>query len=165
METLKDCQSNIQRLSEERTKLYNEIYAFQKQRKSLYDQINEKYKTIKEINKDIQKNQDRVIEIKLFKNDIIRSIPGLELVSLDSLRIIEKSIDAYDYIQMGVPKYIYFEKIIKTIINIKLKYPTWKLNKLTKGAMYNTIQPEVLYEYEFKTGDGMMFTYFEIIVI
>jgi hypothetical protein len=165
METLKDCQSNIQRLSEERTKLYNEIYAFQNQRKSLYDQINEKYKTIKEINKDIQKNQDRVIEIKLFKNDIIRSIPGLELVSLDSLRIIEKSVDAYDYIQMGVPKYIYFEKIIKTIINIKLKYPTWKLNKLKKGAMYNTIQPEVLYEYEFKTGDGMMFTYFEIIVI
>jgi hypothetical protein len=105
------------------------------------------------------------IEIKLFKNDIIRSIPGLELVSLDSLRIIEKSVDAYDYIQMGVPKYIYFEKIIKTIINIKLKFPTWKLNKLTKGAMYNTIQPEVLYEYEFKTGDGMMFTYWEIIVI
>ena len=165
METKQECQSNIQRLTIERTKLYNEIYTFQKERKSLYDQINEKYRIIKEINKDIRKNQDRVIEITMYKNETIRSIPGLELVSLDTLRIIETSVDEYDYIQMGVPKYIYFERIIKTIINIKLKYPLWELNKLKKGPMYNTIQPEVLYEYEFKTPDGMTFTYFEIILI
>lgn len=104
------------------------------------------------------KRREDIEESKNIINENIKNIEGFTLLSEDELSIITKGMDRTDYRKHGqYPRFLDLERICKEVINMKQKYPKWKLTSLARGGQYDTLPPHTFYRYEYKDEYGYHF--------
>jgi hypothetical protein len=152
-------------------KLYEKT---QEELNALNDTLNEQKKTIKR-EKQIARNTMYIIEqelsdvedkLKRISQENIRreniaesktmigekekNIVGFNLLTEDELSVIAKNMNKTDYRKHGAyPRWLDLEKIIKTVVEMKKRYPNFTLTNLNVGGQIDTLPPETFYRYEF----------------
>jgi hypothetical protein len=117
----------------------------------------------KEMEREIIEKQNllETYEIKYISTLIykyIQEIPNFNLLSLDDAFMISKAIDKTDYSSLGkYPRFIDLENIVKYIIQVKQKYPSWELTNIHNYGRIDTLPPKNCYSYQFATPEGRMF--------
>ena len=81
----------------------------------------------------------------------LKSIEGFHLIDVSELYIITKKMDKTDYRKHGdFPRYKDLEKICKEVIEIKHRYPNWKLENMDNMCKQLQGVPINRYKYEYK---------------
>lgn len=103
----------------------------------------------KELTKKINHHQD-VIN---YQNMFLSISPEiLQLFLEDELIEITKGMDKIDYTKFGdYPRWIDLDKIIQQAVEVKQKYPEWKLTKVNKVGHIDSLPPKTFYEYSYET--------------
>ena len=97
-------------------------------------------------------------EAKALLTPEISAIEGFELLGEDELSIITKKMDRTDYRKHKIcPRFYDFERICKEVIQIKQRYPKWKLTGVSRGGQVDTLPPYTHYRYEYKDEYGSHF--------
>ena len=136
--------------------------------------LNEKKRNIK-IEREVAKNALRVVEKKLSEvednlNRILRefkrrediaesktmigekekNIDGFNLLTEDELSVIAKNMNKTDYRKYGqYPRWLDLENIIKTVVEMKKRYPKFTLTNIDIGGQIDVLPPQTFYRYEF----------------
>ena len=153
------------------TKLYEKT---QEELTALHDALNEQKKTIKReklianntlyiIEKELSDVEDklkRILQENKRREDIEESktmigekeknIDGFDLLSEDELSVIAKNMNKTDYRKHGAyPRWLDLETIIKTVVEMKKRYPNFTLSNLDIGGQIDSLPPQTFYRYEF----------------
>ena len=140
----------------------------------LHDALNEQKKTIKKekqiarntmyiieqelsdvddkLNRILQefKRRENIEEAKTMIGEKEKNIDGFDLLSEDELSIIAKNMNKTDYRKHGkYPRWLDLEKIIKTVVEMKKRYPNFTLSNLDIGGQIDSLPPQTFYRYEF----------------
>jgi len=153
-------------------KLYEKT---QEELNALNISLNEKKRNIK-IEREVAKNALRVVEKKLSEvedklkrisqenirreniaesktmiGEKERNIDGFNLLTEDELSVIAKNMNKTDYRKYGVnyPRWLDLETIIKTVVEMKKRYPKFTLTNLDIGGQIDMLPPQTFYKYEF----------------
>ena len=66
--------------------------------------------------------------------------------------------DRTDYRRYGYrPRFYDFERICKEVIEIKQRYPKWRLTNMSRGGQIDTLPPYTHYRYKYKDEYGSHF--------
>jgi hypothetical protein len=121
-------------------------------------------KVVRDIEKDVRKidndlkiilkeilHRETINEAKNMISEYIKTIENFDLLHGDEVLLITNKMDKTDYRKYGdYPRWIDLEKICKEVIQLKKRYPTWKLMDLEKSRQTTTLPPESFYYYKFK---------------
>jgi hypothetical protein len=107
--------------------------------------------------KDISNDINRLTKIIETENmfESVQEVEGFETLSQKELLAISIGMDKRDYRKYGnYPRYKDLEQLIKEVINFKIMYPGWILDRVVSCGQYDTLPPETFYRYTFKTPQG-----------
>ena len=121
-------------------------------------------KVVRDIEKDVRKidyelkfilkeilHRENINEAKNMISEYIKSIENFDLLNGDEIVLITNKMDKTDYRKYGdYPRWIDLEKICKEVIQMKKRYPNWKLMDLEKSRQTTTMPPQSFYYYKFK---------------
>ena len=111
----------------------------------------------KDLLKLIKELEDKIVAENIFIN--VSCVEGFGILTQPELVAISTGIDKTDYREYGdYPRWIDLERIVKDVINIKKKYPLWKLESVKKSGQYDTMPPQNFYKYTYETEEGNYFT-------
>jgi hypothetical protein len=94
------------------------------------------------------------------------STPGYNELTENEQNLIVNGMDKTDYTayEEEAPRWYDLEKLIKQVLDFKLKYPDWTLKSVQKSAQSNTIPPKNYYKLTYLTSHGYNLTYEEPMV-
>ena len=78
-----------------------------------------------------------------------KNINGVDLLSEEELSIIAKNMNKTDYRKYGATRWLDLENIIKTVVEMKNRYPKFTLTNLNIGGQIDSVPPQTFYRYEF----------------
>jgi hypothetical protein len=137
--------------------LYEDSKETDRQRRELGGKYNLQTKQLKELDKEIKKYENYILQETILDDDI-RSKPGFNLLTIDEIHSIIKGVDKTDYTKYGIKRFADIEHVISMVLEVKQIYPTWKLEFMRVCGSYDTVPPKNYYEFEFITPDGIRFS-------
>ena len=140
----------VDELQQQYNILTNERKKMNEERKILESKINNIFTKNTLIRDEIKRRED-IIESKEILKKQTQNIEGIELLTEDEIVIITSKMNRTDYRKNGnYPRFIDLDRICKEVIEIKKRYPQWKLSKMGQKGQYDTLPPHVFYMYEYK---------------
>jgi hypothetical protein len=125
----------------------------------------------KELDKQIKDYDEKIANLgKVIQNlkDMIAcgnldSTRGYNELTENEQNLIVNGMDKTDYTPYDdkVPRWYDLEKLIKQVLDFKLKYPDWILKSVQKLAKSNTIPPKNYYKLTYLSSHGYHLTYEE----
>lgn len=96
------------------------------------------------------KRREDIAESKNMIGEKEKNIDGFNLLTADELAIIAKNMNKTDYRKYGkYPRWLDLETIIKTVVEMKKRYPKFTLTNLDIGGQIDMLPPQTFYRYEF----------------
>jgi hypothetical protein len=145
-------EDNIAFLNEENFKYNIELNDIRKIKRELMIKERAISDKVESNNKQIKKYQELIDSKNMFKS--FETNEDFKLLNEDELIAISKGIDKFDYTKYGCQRFHDLDLVIKYVINIKKKYPSWILDAMKKQGQYDTLPPKNFYRYTFKTPEG-----------
>ena len=144
---IKELEDEIAQIKIEANKLRKEYKEIQKKIVLSDRQINQKNREIKEL--------DRIIETENVFNSV-HDIDGFDILDTNELIAISNGMDRTDYTKYGstIPRWIDLEKLVKEVIKFKKHYEGFVLDKIVKNGQVDTLPPENIYRFTYKTPYG-----------
>lgn len=125
---------------------------------NVYREWKEKCKLCDENEKNRRKIEEKILMIKELEHSdaILKQISEIEnsnILSENDKQIIIMRTDKKNYsnVLISYPRYIDLKQITEYVIAVKLKYPKWSLNVITKYGHLDCYPPKSFYNYSFKT--------------
>ena len=121
----------------------NTMYIIEKELSDVEDNLN---RILREF-----KRREDISESKTMIGEKEKNIDGFNLLSEDELSVIAKNMNKTDYRKYGVnyPRWLDLETIIKTVVEMKKRYPKFTLTNLDIGGQIDVLPPQTFYRYEF----------------
>ena len=137
-DTLNEKKKNIKR---EKQIARNTMYIIEKELSDVEDKLN---RILREF-----KRRENIEESKTMIGEKEKNIDGFYLLSEDELSIIAKNMNKTDYRKYGATRWLDLENIIKTVVEMKKRYPKFTLTNLDIGGQIDSLPPQTFYRYEF----------------
>jgi hypothetical protein len=120
----------------------NTMYIIEKELSDVEDNLN---RILREF-----KRREDISESKTMIGEKEKNIDGFNLLSEDELSVIAKNMNKTDYRKYGqYPRWLDLENIIKTVVEMKKRYPKFTLTNLDIGGQIDVLPPQTFYRYEF----------------
>ena len=120
----------------------NTLYIIEKELSDIEDKIK---RILQEF-----KRREYIEDSKTMIGEKEKNINGIDLLSEEELSIIAKNMNKTDYRKHGkYPRWLDLEKIIKTVVEMKKRYPKFTLTNLDIGGQIDSLPPQTFYRYEF----------------
>ena len=120
----------------------NTLYIIEKELSDIEDKIK---RILQEF-----KRREYIEDSKTMIGEKEKNINGIDLLSEEELSIIAKNMNKTDYRKHGkYPRWLDLEKIIKTVVEMKKRYPKFTLTNLDIGGRIDSMPPQTFYRYEF----------------
>lgn len=148
----KDLLDEISQIKVESNKFTKEYREIQKKLSLCTEQINQKKKEIKELQKIIESEN-------VF--DSVAGIEGFDTLNADELLAISNGMDRTDYTKYSsnIPRWLDIERLVKEVIEFKKQYEGFVLQRISICGKYDTLPPKNSYKFTYKTPQGHYLSY------